>query len=90
VRRYLVAEIGSGEKALRLLTMYSRLVDGKLLKKEELSIEFGITQRSVQRDLETLRIFFAEEMLGKELIYDRRLRGFRLSRPSWANSQELD
>lgn len=66
-------------KSIRLLAMYGRLLDGKILRKKELADEFGVTQRSVQRDLETLRVFFAEEMLGREIIYDARERGYRLS-----------
>jgi len=69
----------SEAKSMRLLTMYSRLLDGKLLKKTELAQEFGITSRSVQRDMETLRLFLAEEMLGREIVYDTRERGYRLS-----------
>lgn len=66
-------------KSMRLLTIYGRLMDGKILKKKELAAEFGITQRSVQRDLESLRVFFAEEMMGREILYDSRERGYRLT-----------
>lgn len=69
----------SEAKSMRLLTMYSRLLDGKILRKRELADEFGIAARSVQRDLESLRIFFAEEMMGREILYDPRERGYRLS-----------
>lgn len=69
-------------KSMRLLTMYSHLLDGKILKKRELADEFGITERSVQRDMESLRIFFAEEMMGREILYDPRERGYRLSHAS--------
>ena len=72
----------SEAKSMRLLTMYSRLLDGKSLKKRELAEEFGIAERSVQRDMESLRIFFAEEMLGRELLYDPRERCYRLSHAS--------
>lgn len=66
-------------KSMRLLTIYGRLMDGKILKKKDLAAEFGITQRSVQRDLESLRVFFAEEMMGREILYDSRERGYRLT-----------
>lgn len=66
-------------KSMRLLTMYGRLMDGKVIKKKELAAEFGITQRSVQRDLESLRVFFADEMMGREILYDSRDHGYRLS-----------
>ena len=67
---------------MRLLTMYGRLMDGRILRKTELAQEFGITNRSVQRDLETLRLFFAEEMLGREIVYDSRQKGYTLSSAS--------
>lgn len=73
-----MADSYSEAKSMRLLTMYNRLLDGKLLRKSELAQEFGITNRSVQRDLEMLRLFLAEEMLGREMIYDSRERGYRL------------
>lgn len=66
-------------KSMRLLTMYGRLMDGRIIKKKDLAAEFGITQRSVQRDLESLRVFFAEEMMGREILYDSRERGYRLA-----------
>lgn len=66
-------------KSMRLLTMYGRLLDGKIIRKKDLAAEFGITQRSVQRDMENLRVFFAEEMMGREILYDTKQRGYRLS-----------
>lgn len=67
-------------KSMRLLAMYGRLMDGKVIRKKDLAAEFGVTQRSVQRDLESLRVFFADEMLGREVVYDSREKGYRLSR----------
>jgi len=69
----------SEAKSMRLLTMYSRLMDGKILRKRELADEFSIAQRSVQRDMEALRDFFSEEMMGREILYDTRERGYRLT-----------
>ena len=65
-------------KSMRLLTIYTRLLDGQTLKKGDLAHEFGITQRSVQRDIESLRIFLAEEMMGREITYDTKAKGYRL------------
>lgn len=66
-------------KSMRLLAMYARLMDGKILQKRELAQAFGVTERSVQRDLEALRVFLADEMMGRELVYDNRERGYRLA-----------
>lgn len=78
-------------KSMRLLTMYGRLLDGRILRKAELAQEFGITNRSVQRDLETLRLFFAEEMLGREIVYDPRQKGYalRLTTPKSLTNSEI-
>ena len=69
----------SEDKSTRLLSMYGRLIDGRVLNKADLAQEFGITNRSVQRDLETLRLYFADEMRGREIIYDPHLKGYTLS-----------
>lgn len=65
-------------KSLRLLTIYVRLMEGKLLRKRDLSQEFSVTQRSIQRDVEDLRCFLADERRGYEIVYDRRDGGYRL------------
>lgn len=71
-------DMTSEVKSMRLLTIYTRLSNGQIAKKSELAREFGITQRSVQRDIESLRVFLSEEMLGREIIYDAKAKGYRL------------
>lgn len=46
----------------RLLYMYSRLVDGKMLYKKEEAQRFGCSLRSIQRDIEDLRSFYMSRM----------------------------
>ena len=65
-------------KSARLLEIYSRLSEGAVLKKSELAQDFHVTQRSIQRDIEDLRCFFAERHLEQDVIYDTKLRGYRL------------
>lgn len=50
-------------KSARLLSIYTRLLNGQVLKKTLLAQEFGVTARSIQRDLESLRSFLSNEML---------------------------
>lgn len=78
-------------KSARLLQIYSRLVNGEILKKADLSQQFHVTVRSVQRDIESLRYFFADQVLPQEIIYDPVRRGYRLLRTnsSALNSGEL-
>ncbi|NBK79721.1 WYL domain-containing transcriptional regulator [bacterium D16-76] len=65
-------------KGDRLLQIYSRLVSGQVLNKEELARQFGVSQRSIQRDMESLRNFLAEQHLNQELVYSRTQGGFYL------------
>lgn len=67
-------------KAFRLLSISDQLRAGRTLKKSELARSFRVTERSIQRDLEDLRCFFAEETPPREIAYDPRARGYRLSR----------
>lgn len=65
-------------KSARMLAVYTRLMAGHILNKHALALEYGITERSVQRDIESLRCFLVEQQLQQDVIYDRRERGYRL------------
>lgn len=69
----------------RLLFMHSRLIEGKILYKEEEAERFGCSLRSIQRDIDDLRSFFHNQSedsgIVQELIYDRKLKGYRLVPP---------
>ncbi len=69
----------NGAKTFRLLTMADLLREGKRVKKSELARRFQVTERSVQRDLEDLRCFFAEQDSPGEVLYDPRSRGYCLT-----------
>ena len=70
-------------KTSRVLAIYSQLVNGAILNKAELAQQFHVTQRSIQRDMESLRCFFADEGLDQDIVYDKSNRGYRL-----VNAQE--
>lgn len=69
----------------RLLAMYAQLAEGKPLYKAREAVKYNCSLRSIQRDIEDLRSFFADrsETTGvvQELIYDRRLNAYRLVPP---------
>ena len=69
-------------KSERILQIYSRLVSGEVLKKKELAQHFHVTERSIQRDMEALRCFFTEQGLLQDVVYDTRVRGYRLENPA--------
>ena len=78
-------------KTDRILNIYSRLVNGDTLRKKELAQQFHVTERSVQRDMESLRCFFTEQGLQQDIVYDKTAKGYRLESPAHAllNNSEI-
>lgn len=66
-------------KSARLLSIYARFLSGQVMNKVALAHEYGVTERSIQRDMESLRCFLAEQGLAQDIVYDRYLRGYRLT-----------
>lgn len=69
----------------RLLAMYAQLAEGKALYKVREAVKYNCSLRSIQRDIEDLRSFFADRSetngVVQELIYDRKLNAYRLVPP---------
>ena len=78
-------------KSARLLAIYARLLSGEALNRVALAGEYGVTVRSVQRDIEALRCFLAEQRLDQDVVYDRRERSYRLvnSAPKGLSNSEI-
>ena len=78
-------------KSERLLQIFFRLIRGDVLLKKELAQQFHVTERSIRRDLESLRCFFAEQELHQDIVYDRKMKGYRLeqSEVSLLNNGEI-
>ncbi len=68
----------SAGKSDRLLQIYSRLVGGEILRKGKLAQRFGVTEKSIQRDIDALRCFFTEQALSQDVVYDPKAKGYRL------------
>lgn len=65
-------------KSARLLVIYSRLVNGEVLSKAALAEQYHVSPRSIQRDMESLRCFFANQNLEQDITYDYHMAGYRL------------
>jgi predicted DNA-binding transcriptional regulator YafY len=69
-------------KSNRALSMYSRLMNGRIIYKYEEAIRFGVSEKSIQRDIEEIRTFLdnqaATDGIPNNLIYDYSLRGYRI------------
>ena len=70
----------------RLVRMCVKLSEGKVLYKQKEAEEYGCSLRSIQRDIDDLRAFFADQNdangTHQELIYDRELKGYWLQPPT--------
>lgn len=83
-------------KNSRVLDLYQRLCDGKVIRKSEEAARFGIDERSVQRDIDDIRAFLGERAAEsgdrRTVVYDRQQKGFLLSScqsPLMTNSEIL-
>lgn len=68
-------------KSNRVLSIYSKLLNGKILKKKDLAEKFNVNEKTIQRDLEDVRQFldnrFVNDDVHNVLIYDYKERGYR-------------
>lgn len=71
-----------GKKIERVLTLYTKLIHGNVINKEEEAQNYGVNERSIQRDIEDIRIFFENDMRNigiiNSVIYDRSQKGYKL------------
>ena len=85
------------DKVSRVLSLYSQLMEGRIIKKSVAAQKYGVNERSIQRDIEDIRAFcrncmaLGDSMPG-DLIYDYIEKGYRLDRrqtPKLSNSEVL-
>jgi len=80
-------EDSMGEKEgrnTRVLSLFVKLSYGDILKKKEEARHYQVTERTIQRDLETIRSVLEEERkMGRDdrmLLYDREQNGYKICR----------
>lgn len=67
-------------KSERLLAMQNELLRGKSINKAKSMEEFGTSEKSFERDITTLRNFFAEQNPPMELVYSRKSNSYALGK----------
>lgn len=76
-------------KSSRVLYLYAKLLRGQIIRKDRLAEQFGVNERSIQRDLDIIRSFLdmeeVEEGRRAQLIYDYREKGYRLEQEGRMN-----
>lgn len=70
-----------GNKSCRMLNLNERLIQGAVVNKSMLALEFGVTEKTIQRDIDSLRNYYAETHVGEgkvEIKYDKKRKGYKL------------
>ena len=67
------------DKNSRLLYLYETLVHGEGLQKKEAAARFDVNERSIQRDIDCLRNFFAGQDPPQEILYNAKEQRYELT-----------
>ena len=74
--------IDASSKSNRILELYKELMEGKVINKADAAERYGVGLRSIQRDLDSIRNFLAEQTASNGVIqsikYDKTDNGYRL------------
>ena len=66
----------------RTLQIYEKLADGYIVNKTEEAARYGVSERSIQRDIDNIRTFLHDdsERIGviNSIVYDKEAKGYRL------------
>lgn len=75
-------EENKGDKIRRVLQLYAKLSDGYVINKAEEAAYYGVTERSITRDIDDIRNFLDEDSertgIVNNVVYDRMAKGYRL------------
>jgi len=66
------------DKSNRVIAMLFRVINGEVLIKKEIANEYQVSERTIERDLNTLKTTCEDNQYG-ELIYDKNFGGYLLS-----------
>lgn len=75
-------EIESRDKVKRVLGLYSKLMNGLVVNKAAAARDYGVNERSIQRDIEDIREYMDtvsdNDGIINTVIYDRNAKGYKL------------
>ena len=83
-----------GNKGFRLLNIYERLNKGEVVCKEDLARDFGVSLKTIQRDIDDLRAYLTEAHFTEieaTIKYDKAKNGYYLVRleREWFTNEEV-
>lgn len=65
----------------RVLRMYADVAEGKMFKVKDLAEELKVSTRTIHRDIDEINVFLSDRGLGQQVIYDAKLRGYKINPP---------
>lgn len=72
------------DKIERVLRIYTKLINGNLINKSEEAIQYGVNERSIQRDMDDIRNFLALEHAAGgyayNIVYNRKKKGYQMEK----------
>ncbi len=75
-------EIEKKDKLERILSIYTKLMNGTVVNKAEEAKRFGVNEKSIQRDIEDIRCYLEAESEDagaiNNVVYDRERKGYRV------------
>lgn len=70
------------QKSMRVLEIFMKLLEGKYVNKIYEACKYQVSERTIQRDIDTIRDFFSERLIeGKDnriVAYSKRKQGYFL------------
>lgn len=74
----------NGDRIRRTLSIYTRLLDGEIIKKAAEATAYGVNERTIQRDIDEIRNYLATDVERSgylsSVVFDRVKQGYRLER----------
>lgn len=71
-----------GNKSSRVLFIYDELLNGRLVKTDDIVTRFNVTSRTVQRDIDEVKEFCANGICWNQsykfVVYDHMKKGYML------------
>lgn len=82
------------QKAMRILSIFERLNKGHIISKQQEAERFGVNTKTIQRDLEDLRLYLTDTNGGEVsqyIVFNHKANGYVLQRESrnWLSNKEI-
>ena len=88
-------EFDSRKKAIRILSLFDTLSRGNVVNKQQAAIDFSVSEKAIQRDINDLRAYLDDQSLNGEgcnisINYNRAKKGYEMIRGSaWLTQEEV-